>query len=110
MADLNKAQLIGRLSEDPKVQNQDDNKKMTRFTLATNSSYIAQDGEKKEKVQWHKIVAYGGLADVCAKYTKKGSEVYIEGPIETRQYPKDGQTHFITEIIVSNIQFLGKGN
>ncbi len=110
MADLNRVQLIGRLSDDPKVQNQDENKKMTRFTLATNSTYKDSDGNKKEKVQWHKIVAFGGLADVCAKYPKKGLEVFVEGPIETRQYQKEGQTHFITEIIVNNIQFLGKGN
>ncbi|MBU1386950.1 MAG: single-stranded DNA-binding protein [Proteobacteria bacterium] len=102
---VNKIILVGRLGKDPEsIENE--GKSMTRFTLATNENYPDGDGGFKEKVEWHNIVAFNARAKACQKYIKKGSNVYIEGRNATRSYKKEGQTHYITEVQVKDIQFL----
>lgn len=106
MSGVNKVILVGYLGKDPELL-ESKTGKMARFTLATNEDYVdKKDGNKKEKVEWHNVVAFSGRAEACAKYLKKGSQVYIEGRNATRDYQKDGQTHYITEIQASDIQFL----
>ena len=102
---VNKVILLGHLGKNPEFI-ESENGKMARFTLATNEDYIDGDKNKKEKVEWHNLVAFSGRAEACAKYLKKGSQVYIEGRNATRSYQKDGQTHYITEVQVKDIQFL----
>jgi single-strand DNA-binding protein len=111
MATLNEVRLIGRLGNDPRIQEkEEDGKNLASFNLATNEDYTDSDGNRKERTEWHKIIAFGTHAKNCGKYLQKGSEVYIAGRLATRTYPKDGQTHYITEIQVKNIQFLSKRN
>lgn len=102
---VNKTLLVGRVGKEPTVSEKDD-KKMTRFSLATNENYYNSDNKKIERTEWHNVVAFGRRAEACDKYLKKGSMVYIEGRNATRNYKKDGQTHYITEVQINDIQFL----
>jgi len=104
MATLNKVMLIGRLGQDPTNKNVN-GLSITSFTLATTHP----DKDKKPVTDWHRVVSFGKLADIAAKYLSKGREAYIEGRLQTRQYEKDGKTQYITEIIAEEIQFLGGG-
>ncbi len=102
---VNKIILVGRLGQKPELL-QNDEKSMTRFTLATNENFPDGEGGYTEKVEWHKVVVFGKRATACNKYLSKGSQVYIEGKNATRSYTKDNQTHYITEVQVRDIQFL----
>jgi single-strand DNA-binding protein len=102
---VNKTLLVGRLGKNPELIENEDNV-MARFTLATNENYQDADKNIKEKVEWHNVVAFGKRARACEKYLKKGAQVYIEGRNATRSYKKDGQTHYITEVQIKDIQFL----
>jgi single-strand DNA-binding protein len=107
---VNKAILIGRLGKDPEVRYTPDNKMVTNFNLATDESYKDKNGEKNQKVEWHKIVTFGKLAEICGEYLKKGKLVFIEGRIQTRSWEdKDGVKRFTTEIIASSMQMLDAG-
>jgi single-strand DNA-binding protein len=97
MSSLNKAQLIGRIGKDPESK-QVGNSTVTNFSIATSEKYKDKNGEQVENTQWHNIVAWGRLAEVCRDYLKKGSLVYVEGKIETRSWEKDGEKRYSTEI------------
>jgi len=101
---INKVTLIGNLVNNPTIKEEGTNK-MASFSLATSEEYTDKDKNKKEAVEWHNIVAFGGFVNSCKKLTK-GSQVYIEGQLATRQYTKDGVNHFITEIRVKELRFL----
>ncbi len=102
---VNKTLLVGRLGKKPTMVENEENV-MARFTLATNEDYVDSDGNKKEKVEWHNVTAFGNRAKACEKYLNKGAQVYIEGRNATRNYKKDGVTHYITEVQIKDIQFL----
>jgi len=113
---LNKVTLIGNLGADPEIRTTPNGSKVATFSIATSRSWSSASGEKQEKTEWHKCVAWNagargtGLADVVEKYVKKGDKLYIEGRIEYRQYEdKDKQTKYITEINVREILLLGGG-
>lgn len=107
MASLNRATLIGRLGQDPEVRYTQSNTAVANFSLATNERYKDRNGEFQEKTEWHRIVAWGRTAEICQEYLKKGSLVYIEGPIETREWEgKDGQKRYTTEIKALTMQML----
>ena len=107
MASLNRATLIGRLGQDPEVRYTQSNTAVANFSLATNERYKDRNGEFQEKTEWHRIVAWGRTAEICQEYLKKGSLVYIEGPIETRDWEgKDGQKRYTTEIKARYMQML----
>ncbi len=108
MAGLNKVMLIGNLGRDPEIRYSQQGTAMVNFSIATSEQWNdKKTGEKKEKTEWHRIVAFGKPAEILEKYLSKGSKVYIEGRIQTRNYEKDGQTHYTTEIVVREFQFLG---
>lgn len=108
MAGLNKAMLIGRLGRDPEIRYSQQGTAVVNFTMATNEQWTDKNtGEKQERTEWHRIVAFGKPAEILEKYLSKGSQVYIEGRLQTRNYEKDGQTHYTTEIVVSDFTFLG---
>lgn len=108
MAGLNKVMLIGRLGRDPENRYSQQGAAVVSFSIATSEKWTDKNtGERQEKTEWHRIVVFGKQAEVCEKYLSKGSQIYIEGRIQTRDYEKDGQTRYITEIVVSNFQFLG---
>lgn len=98
MSSLNKATLIGRVGKDPESK-QLTQSTVTNFSIATSDKYKDSNGEQVEKTEWHNIVAWGRLAEVCRDYLKKGSLVYVEGKIETRSWEdKEGQKRYTTEI------------
>lgn len=99
MSSLNKAMIIGRLGQDPDVRYTQSNTAVANLSVATSERYKDKQGEWKENTEWHRVVAWGRLAEICQEYLKKGSQVYIEGPIQTRQWEdKEGQTRYTTEI------------
>ena len=113
---LNKVMLIGNVGKDPEVrylennpQNPGANPKMARFPLATSERYRDRNGEQREDTEWHNIIAWRNSADVIERFVRKGSQVYIEGRLRTRKYTdNDGKDRYTTEIVVENIQLLGK--
>ena len=108
MAGVNKVILVGNLGKDPEVRHLEGGNSVANFTLATNEYYKDKQGARVERTEWHNISAWRGLAELAEKYLKKGSQVYIEGKLRTRQYQdKDHQTRYITEIIAEEISLLG---
>ncbi|MBN2668020.1 MAG: single-stranded DNA-binding protein [Bacteroidales bacterium] len=102
---INKAILIGNVGKDPEINYINEDLPVARFTLATSETYT-KDGQKVTNTEWHNIVVWRGLAKVVEQYVKKGSKLYIEGKITNRQYEKDGQTRYISEIVANNMQML----
>jgi len=103
---VNKVILIGNVGKDPEIRHLDSGVAVANFTLATSESYNAKNGERVTNTEWHNIVMWRGLADVVEKYVKKGSKLFIEGKITSRQYEKDGQTKYFTEIVANNMVML----
>ncbi len=109
---LNKVMLIGNLGADPEVRTTNNGSRVAQFSLATSRQWTTQGGEKQEKTEWHRCVAWNtsrgsGLADTIEKYLKKGDRVYVEGRIEYRTYEdKEKQTRYVTEINVRELVML----
>jgi single-strand DNA-binding protein len=99
---VNKVILIGNLGKDPDVRTSQFGKKIVSFSMATSDSWKDKEtGERQEKTQWHNIVIFNeGLAGIAESYLKKGSKVYIEGALQTRDYEKDGSKKYITEVVL----------
>lgn len=107
----NRVQLIGNLGMNPEVKTLDSNKKVARFSLATNDEYTNKEGQKVKETQWHQIVVWGKLAETCEKYLVKGKEIALEGKLTYRNWTdKENMTHYTTEIIANEIVFLGAKN
>ena len=107
----NSVKLIGRLGQDPEVKTLDTGNKFAKFSLATSDSFTTKDGSRQEQTQWHNIVVWGNLAGVCAKYLKKGKEIAIDGRLTYRNWEdKNGTRHYISEIIASELLFVGSNN
>ncbi len=105
---VNKVILVGRLGKDPEVRYLDSGKAVANFSLATSETWRDQGGEKQEKTEWHKVQAWGKLAEICGQYLTKGSQVYVEGRIQTRDWEdKDGNKRYTTEIVANTMQMLG---
>ena len=104
---VNKALLIGRLGADPEVRYTPDGTMVTNFRLATDLQWKDKSGEKLQRTEWHRIVAYGKLAEICSNYLSKGKLIFIEGRIQTRSWEdKDGVKRSTTEIVAANMQML----
>lgn len=105
---VNKVILIGRLGKDPETRYMTSGEAVTNATLATSENWKDKSGEKQEKTEWHNLVFYRRLAEVAGEYLRKGSQVYIEGKIQTRKWQdKEGKDKYTTEIIVNEMQMLG---
>ncbi|SMO66652.1 single-stranded DNA-binding protein [Gracilimonas mengyeensis] len=99
MSSLNKAMIIGNLGQDPEVRYTQSNTAVATLSIATSERFKDSNGEYQERTEWHRVVAWGRTAEVCQQYLTKGSKVYIEGPIQTRQWEdKDGQKRYTTEV------------
>lgn len=94
---VNKAIIVGNLGADPESR-EAGNSTVCNFRVATNESYKDSTGTLVDKTEWHSVVAWGKLAEICGTYLKKGSQVYVEGSLQTRSYEKDGVTKYTTEI------------
>ncbi len=107
---VNKVILLGRLGQNPEVRHTPSGASVANFSLATNESWMDKNGQKQERTEWHRIVVWGKLADLCGQYLTKGRQAYVEGRLQTRQWQdKDGQTKYTTEIQAQTVQFLGAG-
>jgi len=104
---VNKVILIGRLGKDPETRYMTSGEAVTNCTLATSETWKDKSGEKQEKTEWHRIVAWGKLAEICGQYLSKGKQIMIEGRIEYGSYEKDGVKHYTTDIVAENMQMLG---
>lgn len=106
---LNRAQLIGNLTRDPELRQIPGGSTVASFGIATNFSWTDQGGQRQEKVEFHNIVAWRKLAEICGQYLKKGSKVYIEGRIQTRDWEgEDGVKRYRTEIVAENMIMLDR--
>ena len=105
MANLNKVMLIGRLGQDPEVK-EVGSSQVANFSIATNESWTDKQGEKQERTEWHNCQAWGKLADLAGRYLFRGNQVYVEGSIQTREWMKNDEKRYSTEIKVFKIEFL----
>jgi len=103
---LNKAMIIGYLGRDPEMKYLPSGQAVANFTVATSENWKGKDGGDQEKTEWHKVVAFGKLGEICGEYISKGSQVYIEGRIQTRSWDQDGTKRYMTEIIAREVLFL----
>lgn len=105
---VNKVILVGNLGRDPELRYTASGVAVATFSIATSERYKDRDGNQQEKTEWHNIVAWRQLAEICGKYLTKGKQVYIEGKIQTRSYDdRDGNKRYMTEIIADQMQMLG---
>ena len=108
MSSVNKVIIVGNLGDDPKINYSSSGSTITNLSVATAESYKDKQGEKKEKVEWHRVVMYNKLAEIAGEYLKKGSKVYLEGKLQTRKWTdKQGAEHYTTEIIANEMKMLG---
>ena len=106
---INKVIIVGNLGGDPETRYMPSGSAVTNMTVATNESWKdKQTGEQKERTEWHKVVMFDRLAEIAAEYLRKGSQVYIEGKLQTRKWQgKDGQDRYTTEVRANEMQMLG---
>ena len=109
MSGVNKVLLIGRLGRDPEVRYTQDGTAIANFSIATSEEWKdKKTGEKQERTEWHRIVAFQRLGEICGEYLSKGRQVYVEGRLQTRDWQdKDGNKRYTTEIVASQMQMLG---
>ena len=107
---VNKVILIGRLGQNPEVRYTPSGAAVANFSVATNENWTDKSGQKQERTEWHRVVVWGKLAELCAQYLTKGRQCYLEGRLQTRQWQdKDNQTKYTTEIQAQTVQVLGAG-
>ena len=107
-AGVNKVILIGNLGRDPELRYTQSGQAVANFTLATTETWNKREGGREERTEWHRIVAWGRTAELCAQYLSKGRTVYVEGRLQTREWEnREGQKQRTTEIVALNVQFLG---
>jgi single-strand DNA-binding protein len=103
----NSVRLIGHLGDIPKVKQLESGRKVANFSVATNETYVDSAGNRRSETTWHKLVAYGPMANYAEKYLQKGTEVAVEGKLTNRQYSdKNGETHYISEVVVNSMLHL----
>ena len=108
---INKVILVGNLGQDPEIRYTADGRAIANFSIATSETWKDKNtGERKEKTEWHRVVVFGKLAEICGEYLAKGKQVYIEGKLQTRSWEQDGVTKYSTEVVIDQrgvMQMLG---
>ena len=108
MASINKVILIGNLGADPELRHTATGTTVANFSLATKEAWTGKDGNKEERTEWHRIVAWGRLGEICGEYLAKGKQVYVEGKLQTRSWEdRDGNKRYNTEVLAQTMQMLG---
>ena len=108
MSGVNKVIIVGRLGANPELKTVSSGQTVARLSVASSESWAGKDGQKQERTEWHRIVVWGKLAELCGKYLSKGRQIYLEGKLQTRSWEDDsGQKRYATEIVANKIQFLG---
>lgn len=110
MAGVNKVIIVGRLGQDPEMKAVGQGATVTRLNVATSENWVDKQGQKQERTEWHRVVVWGKLAEICAKYLSKGKQVYLEGKLQTRSWEDNGVKKYSTEIVASSVQFLGNND
>jgi single-strand DNA-binding protein len=109
MASVNKVILVGNLGADPELRYTNTGTAVANFRIATNDQWTDKNGEKQERAEWHNIVAWGKLGEVCGRYLKKGRPVYVEGRLQTRSWEdQSGNKRYTTEVVAQVMQMLGR--
>jgi single-strand DNA-binding protein len=109
MASVNKVILVGNVGRDPELRYTQGGQPVASFSIATNERFKDKDGNWKDRTEWHRIVAWARLAEICGEYLRKGSQVYVEGRIQTRDWEdKEGNKRQTTEIVALSMQMLGR--
>lgn len=104
---MNKVILLGRLGNDPELNYTNSGTPVAKFSIATSKTWNDKNGERQEKTQWHRIVVWSKLAELCSQYLKKGSQCFIEGELDYQSWDDDqGNKHYATDIIATNVRFL----
>ena len=104
---MNRIILIGNIGNDPEIVNIESGNKIAKFSLATSDNYKDKNGQKVEQTDWHSITVFGKLADIVEQYFKKGNKVMVEGKSKTRSYEtQNGEKRYVTEIVMSEFEFL----
>lgn len=105
---INKVILVGNLGKDPEIRYTPSGMAVANFNVATTERWKDKtSGEMQERTEWHRIVAWGRLGEICGEYLAKGRQVYIEGKLQTRQWEKDGVTRYSTEVVAAEMKMLG---
>ncbi|MBI3018451.1 MAG: single-stranded DNA-binding protein [Deltaproteobacteria bacterium] len=108
MAGVNKVILVGRLGADPEMKYTSTGTGVCRFNLATSENWTGKDGQKQERTEWHRVIAWTKLGELCNEYLKKGRQAYVEGRLQTRSWDdKNGTKRYTTEVVATTVQFLG---
>jgi single-strand DNA-binding protein len=108
MASVNKVILVGNLGKDPESRYLPDGGAVCNFSVATTDKWKDKSGEQQERTEWHRVSTFSKLAEICGEYLKKGSQVYIEGRLQTRKWTdKEGRERYTTEIVADRMQMLG---
>ncbi|MBM4334427.1 MAG: single-stranded DNA-binding protein [Deltaproteobacteria bacterium] len=108
MAGVNKVIIVGNVGRDPELRTTQGGQNVSTFSVATNERFKDKSGEWQDRTEWHRVVAWGRLAEICGEYLKKGRQVYIEGRLQTRDWEdKDGHKRYTTEVIAQSMQMLG---
>ena len=106
---VNKVIMVGNVRKDPELRYTPSGTAVCTFSLATSERFKNKQGEQQERTEWHNIVVWSGLAEICGKYLTKGKQIYIEGRIQNRSYDdRDGNKRYITEIVANEMQMLGR--
>lgn len=106
MKGVNKVILVATCGKDPEMKSMPNGNAVANFSVATSESWKDAQGNKQESTEWHRCVAFGRLAEIIGQYVTKGSKVYLEGKLKTRQWEQDGQKRYATEVLVSEMQML----
>jgi len=107
---VNKVIIVGRLGQDPELKYTPSGSAVCNFSVATSETWADKSGQKQERTEWHRVVVWGKLGELCNQYLAKGRQAYVEGSLRTRSWEdKSGQKKFTTEIMASSVQFLGAG-
>ncbi len=105
---VNKVILLGRLGQDPELKYTPGGAAVCNFSMATTEAWTDKQGQKQEKTEWHRIVVWGKLAELCNQYLAKGRQAFVEGRLQTRSWDdKEGQKRYTTEIMANTVQFIG---
>lgn len=105
---VNKVIILGRLGADPETRSVSSGNMVTNFNLATSEAWKDRDGQKQERTEWHRVVVWGKLAEICGKYLSKGRQAFVEGRLQTRSWEdQQGNKRYTTEIVATNVQFIG---
>ena len=108
MSGINKVIIVGRLGNDPEIKTLPSGQVMAQFSVATSENWTDKEGQKQERTEWHRVVVWSKLADICGKYLSKGRQVYVEGRLQTRSWEdQQGQKRYTTEVVGATVQFLG---